>query len=499
MPTRAIVRQRLTTFIGGGAAKLKSVDDARSATTTSSRGVVHKRLAKFVGGGATIALLMSSGACRKASPDEIVNTKSSATPKPPVTTTGTGGRGGAAGTTATTGSGGSFSTGGTGGTSGTGGTTGTGGAGGTGADPTAPFTKAALLTAIADCAVDRYREFRETAAALDGKARTAAASAAPMEIVALRDAWMATMAKWEEVELFRFGPMARSIDPGGKDIRDQIYGWPLVNRCGIEERMVNQSYAASDFGAALINVRGLAALEYTAFYEGSDNACTQFSTINAQGTWAALGTAEIARRKVGYAAAVSKDVLSHTDALLQAWSPTGGNFRAELLGAGASSATFMSEQKALNAVSDALFYIELESKDWKLGRPIGLGDCTTGTCPEALESQWAGQSTAHLRRNLAGFRLLFQGCGAGNGGFGFDDWLRAVGAADLATRMLEALSGAERAVDTLDPPLEQALATDPAKVMAVYTAFKGLTDLLKTEFVTVLNLELPKTTQGDND
>ena len=47
--------------------------------------------------------------------------------------------------------------------------------------------------------------------------------------------------------------------------------------------------------------------------------------------------------------------------------------------------------------------------------------------------------------------------------------------------------------------LEQALATDPAKVMTVYTAFKGLTDLLKTEFVTVLNLELPKTTQGDND
>jgi hypothetical protein len=35
--------------------------------------------------------------------------------------------------------------------------------------------------------------------------------------------------------------------------------------------------------------------------------------------------------------------------------------------------------------------------------------------------------------------------------------------------------------------------------MAVYTAFKGLTDLLKTEFVTVLNLELPKSTQGDND
>jgi predicted lipoprotein len=463
----------------------------RSPFRSTATRVASGRLKTFIGGGAAIAALLASGACRKATPDEVVNTKSSQTPKPPVPPVGTGGAGGTG--AGTTGSGGGASA---GGSAGTGGTTGTGG---TGADPTAPFTKAALLAAIADCAVERYNAFNEAAVFLDGKARTAAASAAPVDIISLREAWVAAMTQWEETELFRFGPMARAVDPGGKDIRDQIYGWPLFNRCGIEERIVSRGYEASDFGATLINVRGLAAFEYAAFYEGTDNACTQFSSINAQGTWAALGAGEIARRKLGYAAAVGRDILSHTSALLEAWSPAGGNFRAELLGAGTTSTVFVSEQKALNAVSDALFYIELEAKDWKLGRPAGLGDCTTGTCPEALESQFARQSTAHLRHNLTGFRRLFQGCGAGFGGFGFDDWLRAVGAADLSTRMLAALSVAEEAVDKLDPPLEQALATDPAKVMAVYTAFKGLTDLLKTEFVTVLNLELPKTTQGDND
>jgi hypothetical protein len=65
--------------------------------------------------------------------------------------------------------------------------------------------------------------------------------------------------------------------------------------------------------------------------------------------------------------------------------------------------------------------------------------------------------------------------------------------------MLAALSGAEAAVDELDPPLEQALASDPQKVRAVYDAVKALTDPLKTEFVTVLNLELPRTSEGDND
>ena len=439
------------------------------------------------------ALAISPGGCRKPAPAEVVNTGRAVTPKtPPVPPSGAGGTGGAGGTTGGAGTGNTA----TGGNSGTGGNA---GAGGTGADPTEPFSKAALLRAIADCAMDRYSEFRDIAASLDDKAGAAAATVAPSDVTAVREAWIATMSKWEEVELFRFGPMARATDPGGNDIRDQIYGWPLVNRCGIEERIVSRGYEAPDFGTALINVRGLAAFEYAAFYEGSDNACSQFSTINAHGTWAALGAAEIARRKFAYAAAVGKDVLQHATALVDAWSPSGGNFRAQLLGAGTSSTTFTSEQKALNAVSDALFYVELESKDWKLGRPVGLGDCTTPTCPEALESQYARQSTVHLRRNLAGFRRLFQGCAARNGGFGFDDWLRAVGATDLAERMLGALGRAEEAVDTLDPPLEQALATDPAKVTAVYIAFKGLTDLLKTEFVTVLNLELPKSTQGDND
>jgi uncharacterized protein len=430
------------------------------------------------------AIVLSSGACRKEAPHEVVNTGRTTTAKPPVTTAGAGGTGGG------TGSGGA-------GGAGTAGSAASAGGGGTGATPTAPFSKAALLGAIADCAMDRYREFHELAVMLDHKSH--GPGLAMVDFAALRDAWLVVMANWEEVELFRFGPMARATDPGGRDIRDQIYGWPLVNRCGIEERLVSRGYDAPDFGTSLINVRGLAAFEYVAFYEGSDNGCSDFSTINAHGTWAALGSHAIAQRKLEYAAAVSQDIVAHAGALVSAWGPIGGNFRTELVGAGTVSATFSSEQKALNAVSDALFYIELEAKDWKLGRPLGLGDCGTPRCPEALESLYAQQSTAHLRHNLVGFRKLFQGCESGYGGFGFDDWLRAVGASDLADRMLDALTRAEDAVKALDPPLEQALATDGAKVMAVYDAFKGLTDLLKADFITTLNLELPKPTQGDND
>lgn len=465
-----------------------------------------------------LLLLAAAGAaCRKPPPDEVVYTGHAANPGGVTTGAGaTTGSGAPSGAGATTGAGGNTSAGPTTGasaTTGTGAPTETTGAGGAGGgDPgngavcdavpitEGPFTKAKLLSAVADCALNRYCEFEARARALRDAADALAGSPTEQNLAAARGAWRDAMAIWQEAELFRFGPAGRAPDdPGAQDLRDQIYAWPLFSRCKIEEQIVSQGYAKPGFTSSLVNTRGLATFEYLVFYGGNDNACTQFSTINANGTWAALGAGELARRKARYAAAVAEDVLARASTLARAFAPEPGSFRRELVDAGKGSQVFATDQAALNAVSNALFYVDKEVKDWKLGRPLGLVDCFTATCPEMLESRFALSSTAHLRANLRGFRRLFEGCGEGNAGLGFDDWLRAVGASELADRMLAALSGAEAAVDTLDPPLEQALASDPQKVRAVYDAVKALTDPLKTEFVTVLNLELPRTSEGDND
>ncbi|HKO89724.1 MAG TPA: imelysin family protein, partial [Polyangiaceae bacterium] len=188
-------------------------------------------------------------------------------------------------------------------------------------------------------------------------------------------------------------------------------------------------------------------------------------------------------------------------ALVNAFGPGGENFQAQLEGAGRDSKVYASEQAALNAISNALFYVDIEVKDWKLALPLGISpDCTSGsTCPEALESRFASISSPNIAANLRGFRAIFQGCGTDYAGLGFDDWLSAVGREDLAKSMLVALSGAEAAVAGLDLTLEQTLVTDRATVQGVYDAVKKLTDLLKTEFVSVLDLDLPRVAEGDND
>jgi hypothetical protein len=96
-------------------------------------------------------------------------------------------------------------------------------------------------------------------------------------------------------------------------------------------------------------------------------------------------------------------------------------------------------------------------------------------------------------------RMLMAGCNEGQG-IGFDDVLTSVGASSLAERMTADIEGAIAAADALkSDDIAQELATDPAAVENLHAAVKKITDALKTEFVSVLDLELPQVLEGDND
>lgn len=362
-----------------------------------------------------------------------------------------------------------------------------------------PFSEKALLTEFASCALGRYRAFLPLATQLRDAAAEWSAARSTENEQAAREAWRSAMAVWEEAELFQYGPAAVSSLPGGRDLRNQIYAWPVFSRCKVDEQLVARTYDGAAFSTSLINARGLGAVEYLIFYTGTDNACSEFSTINGSGTWAALSSGALIERKAAYAAAAAGDVLARTESLISAWEPAGGNFTAELVNAGAGSKTFAARLDALDAVSGALFYVDKVVKDAKLGKPLGYLECEQATCPDAVESLYARRSVEHLRANLIGFRRLFQGCGKDYAGLGFDDWLRAAGATGLADDMMGALVATQAAVDALDAPIDRELADDPTSVALVHARLKVLTDLLKTEFVTVLHLQLPKGSEGDND
>lgn len=366
------------------------------------------------------------------------------------------------------------------------------------------FSKAGLIDAAAQCAVWHYCQFEVSARALETATSAYRDGPAQDTQTSAQQAFVTAMGSWERAELFRFGPAARSTEPGGRDLRDLIYAWPARSECKVDEQTLSQSYLrpefhSLDFSASPVTGRTLTALEYLLFEPGTQNHCSAYSPVNAGGGWTALAPDEIVTRRRAYAAQAAVDLHTRALELKRAWSPDGGNFQA-LLVSGSDNPIFKSEQQVLNAIGGALFFLDSEFKDLKLATPLGLTpECTASVCPDAVESRYTELSVAYLRENLIGFRRLFQGCGADYAGLGFDDWLRDAGAGELAERMLSHLNQLGAALAGVPGSLAQALVSDRASPLAIHTATKAVTDELKADLVTVLNLELPSASEGDND
>jgi len=329
----------------------------------------------------------------------------------------------------------------------------------------------------------------------------ALAAATPDNRDAARSAWETAMATWQQLEVMQFGPLGANITVmGGQDLRALTYSWPLLNRCEIDRRTVGEGHDDPDAiestpGAPL----GLWAIEYLLFSDNPDNNCTALDPLNSQGIWDDMADM-IPLRRVEYAAALATLVKRRADDLVEAWSPEGGNFIEELTNPGRSGAVYGSAQEGLNAVSDAMFYLEKETKDMKLAKPLGILGCSQAQCPDDLESPWAEWSKPHVLANLRAFQSAFHGGAADDpDALGYDDLLIEMGAEDVADDMSAAIEEAISATEAVPGTFREALDANPLEMEAAHGAIQAVTDILKSDFISVLDLEAPDRAAGDND
>jgi uncharacterized protein len=365
------------------------------------------------------------------------------------------------------------------------------------------FTQANLLKAIGDCALARYQAFASHATTLRDATRAYAESVTPEALARAQEAWRAADASWQELELFRFGPAGSSALPGGADLRNNIYFYPDFSPCQVDQVLVSGAFS---MGGSVLSVgaKGLAAVEYLLFYSGVANSCGSDNVINEQANgaspWQMLDVNGLARRRADYAAAVTADLSVQANRLVAGWDPAQGNFLTQFATAGAGSTAFARAYDAFNVVDDAMWYLDVEVKDYKVAIPAGISPvCAPGPCPQLVESRFSLMSNANIRANISGFRLLFNGCGSNYSGLGFDDWLRTIGRGDLADSMTSALINADNAVASMPLPLEQMLSANLGPVQQVHAAIQAVTTLFKVDFTTALNLQRPAVNEGDND
>lgn len=313
----------------------------------------------------------------------------------------------------------------------------------------------------------------------------------------LQTAYTDAMLGWQRVELLQLGPAAGSAGVSGEFVRDEVYSWPAVNPCRIDQEIVAAEYGNANFiESRLVNVYGFDALEYLLFAPGFDNACPPQLPINGDGEWAALGEAEISVRRADYAATVASAIAAQADALEATWAE-GGTWHGYLTDP--TSGPLGDTQTAMDEVLRAMFYIDKSLKDVKIAVPAGIKDCTSDVCLDEVESIWAGLSKEQAVANLEGFRQIFWAGPDADGGVGFDDLLASVGEGALGEEMLADTDAAIATLQAVDGTFVEALTADGAALDASHAAVVELTDDLKGDFPTVLMLNIPTEAAGDAD
>jgi predicted lipoprotein len=236
------------------------------------------------------------------------------------------------------------------------------------------------------------------------------------------------------------------------------------------------------------------------FDERTSSACPATDDIVKSGAWQKLVAGDLAKRRAEYAASVAEGLHQTANQLVSAWQA----FAPELSKAGAGSKLFANTSDAVNAVTNAMFYLDTETKDMKIANPAGLSmACMAKPCPEKVEHPYAKVSKESVIANIEGFRDLFRGLPPAGADktemWGVRDLLHGVSQSALANEMDGLLDNALAAANGIDITLEAALLAKDKRVPALYAKIQDLTARLKSDFIVQLHLSAPMNAAGDND
>jgi len=379
----------------------------------------------------------------------------------------------------------------------------------------AEFNCADMLTSLVNNAViPTVDELAVELTALDTEVTQYCASIDQEEeanqLSAAKTQWQQAMAVWQQLEVMQFGQIAEQ--------RDNFYSWPLNDECKVDVDVVLGQANDYDIATRTAPRRGLDALEYLLFDNDlvNDKLHVRCQTVgagritNVPGLleWDDLTLLEQKTQRCKQSNNITRHLITRAETLKQS------------ITAGVFDESVTTYQDAADSISDALFYIDKNTKDVKANKALPAspsGSFNTGH----LESQYAQVSLSNIHNNLLGAKLLM----TANGNIGFHDFLVAADQEDLANRMVSNLdlaiiasSESEISEDEATKSLFSIIDTAPldqrtncinavagetsllGKVCALGTpVIQAFTSDLKNQFVLTLNFTVPSSAEGDND
>lgn len=319
--------------------------------------------------------------------------------------------------------------------------------------------------------------------------------------------WKTAMDAWQTTTLHELGP----IQANNNALRNRISSYTrgsTLSTCGVDQAVV-QANSNPDFNLSSrsANQRGLGAVEYLLFSDNLAHSCP--SQITETADWDTRPETERKQLRCAYAQILAGDINAAAEKVVEAWLIDADNYRSQFINPAALDDN-------LKALSDGLFYLDTDTKDAKLGIPLGISAaCSQSSCPEVIESPFAEYSLNNISQNLQSFLTLLQG----GSGLGFDDIIAQAGVPEVTELMRQNTATAISEIDTMSSSLRQQAegianeedaqtcldaANTPDSQRSIpacnlYGYLRRVTDTLKVGFVAAVDIDLPDRAQSDND
>lgn len=321
-----------------------------------------------------------------------------------------------------------------------------------------------------------------------------------------KTAWRDLMDAVQQTEMHILGPAERN--ESALQNRVTSYASGNLATCGLDQAVI-QYEQNLDFSVTsrALNQRGMGAIEYLLFNTDLSHSCS--SQVPTTSTWNDLSESLRKVQRCDLALELAKDVAVASQSIYQQWTEDESPYRTEFL-----DETSLGDNFQL--ITDALFYIETFTKSSKLAIPLGLDPkCSAITCPNLVESPYSKTSLRNIKVNTEEFLRVFNGAE----GIGFDDLIVEAGFVDTANRfknqsaqvisrlastntsLIDQVSSIATSDDETNCTNSMANPEDPSSLDAcsITGLLKRITDDLKIDFVTIVNVPVPGRVQSDND
>ncbi len=325
------------------------------------------------------------------------------------------------------------------------------------------------------------------------------------QLLVAQDAWKSAMGVWQRAEMHQLGPVVAN----NETLQNRILSYKQgnINTCALDQAVVLSQPGGFDISQKAPNQKGLGSVGYLLFNTDLTHTCP--GTIAETADWNVRTEQQRKDWRCDHALIVATDIQGAVNDVVSQWEIDGGNYRGVFI-------NNLNNQASFKGVSDGLFYMDVSTKDKKLGITLGISaSCSDPSCPDEIESRFSETSLANIKANIESFKEIL----VGNGGLGLESLISDAQVPEVTERLLQYSNDALAEIDGMNVSLyDQAVEIDTDNEATectnaynspdtasnfpacnLYGHIKRISDELKTGFVAATNSSIPESSQSDND